>query len=30
MDLQVLSWMIEMWMKNHLVNENNYNIVNMH
>ena len=25
---EILSWMIEIWMTNHLVRDNNYNIVN--
>ena len=26
---EILSWMIECWMKNHLVSDSNYNIVNL-
>ena len=27
--VEILSWMIEIWMKNHLVSDSNYNIVNL-
>jgi hypothetical protein len=26
---EILSWMVEIWMKNHLVSDNNYNTINL-